>query len=747
MRPMLWWVVALSLALGGCATQSTFDQGRALVEAGDVEAGLAKVQEAAKADPGSYKYQEYYVRQKDIALERYIALAGQARVEGQWDLAEATYRKMLALDPGNPRARAGLATLKADRRHRELLAQAKDLLAKGRLLAAHAKVSEVLFQDANDRQAQRLLRRIEERSVKEAIAAPQLSAALRKPVSIEFRDASLRQIFDVISQQTGLNFIFDRDVRPDLRATVSVRNTSLDDVLRFILVTNQLERKVLNPHTLLIYPNTAAKNREYQDLIVKSFYLTNADVKQTAAMIKTMVKTKDMYVDDKLNLLVIRDTPAAVRMAERLIADQDLAEPEVVLDLEVLEVGTNVLNNLGIQYPDQFAYSVVGKANTPGTVTLPEWLNRGSGLVQLTVTNPFLILNLQNQVGLTNLLANPQIRVKNHEDARIHIGDKVPVITTTTTATGFAAESVQYLDVGLKLDVKPTIYLDDEVGMKVGLEVSNIVREVQTSTGTLTYQLGTRTASTTLRLKDGETQMLAGLISDQDSKSINQIPGIGNIPILGRLFGNHQDTNDKTEIVLLITPHIVRTLARPSVGFEEFPSGTEDAAGAAPLRLESEPPTGAKVSTLSGGPSEASSIGSSGRVTLSAPANVAPGKEFTIGVNLDFTTKLRGGLLDLSFDATNLHFVRAEPGPLIKALPTQVSLRANAPQGSGRLSLKFAAKSAISGSGELARIVFRAADAASGTPTVRLEAVSVTDPSGRLLSGKPPAPLALSLAR
>lgn len=577
--------LAVLLLATGCAHDPGFSEGQSLIEAGNFEAGLAKIAQAAKHDPSNRKYQVYYYRERDIALHDDLAAAEQARAQGDWDAAEVLYRKMLALDPADPRAKAGIASLAVARRHREMLSQAAALLKKGDLPEARDKVREVLVEDGSNRDAQRLERRIEERAMLERATQPHLAAALRKTVSLEFRDASLRQVLDVLSRRAGLKFILDRDVRPGLTTNISVSDTPLDQALGFILATNQLRQKVLNSHTLLIYPNTRAKKREYGDTIVKSFYLVNSDAKETAGMIKALVKTKDMFVDEKRNLLIIRDTPAAVRMAERLVANQDLAEPEVMLELEVMEVGTNVLKNLGIQYPDMINYSLVGAGGTPGTVTLPEWLNRSAGLVRMTVSDPFLALKLQDQIGRTNLLANPRIRVKNKQHAKIHIGDRVPVITTTTTSTGFASESVNYLDVGLKLDVEPTVYLDDDVGINIKLEVSSIVRQIQSSTGTLTYQIGTRTASTVLRLHDGETQVLAGLISDEDRRNINQIPGIGDIPILGRLFGSHSDTKNKTEVVLLITPHVVRSLARPPLRFEEFPGGTDASIGAPPLVL------------------------------------------------------------------------------------------------------------------------------------------------------------------
>jgi general secretion pathway protein D len=577
------------LIANGCATPNpAFMEGRSLIESGNIEQGLSRVEDATRAEPANQEYRAYYYRQRDLAIQRYLALAETARGSNALDAAEQAYKQALALDPANARAAAGMESLQLERRHRALLKEGEELLKQGNVDAAHAKAREILAENSAQRDAQALLRRIEQATMKNASATPQLGAALRKPITLEFRDAPLRSVFELISKHTGLNFIFDRDVKPDVRATVFVKNTTIEDVIRFVLVTNQLDHKVLNETTLLIYPNTPNKARDYKELVVKSFYLANADVKHTANMIKSLVKTKDIYVDEKLNLLVIRDTPEAIRIAERLVANQDLAEPEVMLEVEVLEVGTTLLSELGIRWPDQISASLVGAAGTPGTITLPEWQNRNSSLVRLSVTDPFLIVNLKNQNGRTNILANPRIRVKNREKAKVHIGDKVPVITTTATGTGFVSESVNYLDVGLKLEVEPNVFLEDEVGIKVGLEVSNIVREITSKSGTLTYQVGTRNAATTLRLRDGETQVLAGLISDEDRRNAAKVPLLGDLPVIGRLFTNNNDTANKTEIVLLITPRVVRNLRRPGLHLEEFPSGTEGAVGQAPIGL----PTG-----------------------------------------------------------------------------------------------------------------------------------------------------------
>ena len=746
-------LIALSialLALAGCAAQRAFDEGRELIDAGKIPEGLAKIDEAYRLDPRNQSYREQYIKQRDFAVQRYLALADKARVSNLFDEAQAAYQQALVLDSANPRATAGLESLRIERRHRALLAEADESFRKGDDANAYAKVKAVLSENSSNREAQLLLRRLEEKSFRAASVAPRLGASLKKSITLEFRDTPLRTVFEMISKNSGLNFLFDREVRPDLRTTLFVRNTSIEDVIRFILVTNQLERKVLNENTLLVYPNTPAKAKDYQELMMRSFYLANADVKQMANMVKALVKTKDMYVDEKLNVLVIRDTPEAVRVVERLIANQDLAEPEVMLEVEVLEVATSLLTQLGIRWPTQASASVVG-AGGAGTLTLPELRSRSASMVRLSVTDPLIIASLQEQVGKSNLLANPRIRVKNREKAKIHIGDKVPVITSTTTATGVISESVNYLDVGLKLDVEPSVFLEDDVGIKVGLEVSSIAQQIRSASGTVTYQIGTRNANTVLRLKDGETQVLAGLINDEDRRVADSVPGIGDLPVVGRLFSSHNNTQTKTEVVLLITPRILRNIARPELRFEEFPSGTEAVIGAPPLVLQSLSPTEAGVPPAPAvEPKQGDAVPVSPsakspplKVALQAPAQLALGQEFTILLTIEAAAGLKNGNFDIAYDPSRLKFVRAEPGKLLEASP-DAGFRANSPEGMGRLSLSISGTASIQGSGELARLTFQAMGA-PGTPAMRLEAVSLTDSAGKVLSAQIPPPLSLLL--
>jgi general secretion pathway protein D len=582
------------MTLSGCATPHAFIEGQRMVESGNVEGGLTQIEQELAKDPENTEMRNYYLRHKAVAVQRYLAAADNALAQGILDQAEAGYQHALRLDPSNARAREGAVRVENEKNAAARVAEAQALLKAEDLDAAYAKAKEILADNPQQRQAKAIARAVEEKRHRADKGSPQLNAAMSKAITLEFRDAPLRQVFELISRNTGLNFVFDREVPADARATVFVRNTPIDEIIRFVLVTNQLERRVLNANTLLIYPNTPPKQQAYRDLLVRSFYLTNTEAKHTANLIRQVVKTRDLFIDEKLNLVVMRDTPEAVRIAEKLVANQDIAEAEVMLDVQVLEVGYNRLQQLGIQLPGALGVGVVGAAGVPGQLTGTEAKNLNSGLFRITVPDPLVSLQARQQNGRTNVLANPRIRVKNKEKARIHIGDKVPVITTTAGATGFVSESINYLDVGLKLEVEPLVHLDDEVGIKVGLEVSNIANQVRTGSGTVAYQLGTRNAATTLRLKDGETQVLAGLISDEDRRTAVGTPGVSSLPVLGRLFSVNDDVVNKTEVVLLITPRVVRNVERPGVKLEEFSSGTEAEVGGAPLAL---PPSAAVPGT------------------------------------------------------------------------------------------------------------------------------------------------------
>lgn len=579
--------LACVLSLSGCAAERAFNKGKDMLEDGKTEAGLHQVEEAARIAPKNKEYRIYLARQREASINVLLGQAEQAHRTGQLDAADAAFRRVLALDVENRRAQAGLDAVAMDRKHRVLLADAQTLLVQGNSAAATEKLDAVLAENPRSADARALKGRLDAQTEKKRSALPALQSVFKKPITLEFRNTDLKAIFEVISRSAGINFIFDKDVRQDLVASIFVKNTRIESAIDFLLMTNQLAKKVLNENTLLVYPNIPAKTRDYQDLRAKTFYLANMDAKQALNIVKTIVKTRDVVIDEKLNTLVMRDTPEAILLAEKVLGSQDLAESEVLLEVEVLEVSRSRLTDIGINPPTEATFRTLGADGAPST-TLADLKNLNSGLIGVSSLSASVRAKMDN--GDTNLLANPRIRVKNREKAKVHIGERVPIITTTVTSAGttsFLPETVNYLDVGIKFEVEPLISLNNEVTIKVSLEVSSLGQKSVTKSGSEVYRVGTRNASTTLALRDGETQALAGLISDEERKTVSGIPGFGQIPAVGRLFASKSNSTEKTEIVLLITPHVVRNLDRTALADSDFAAGTDSSAGSAPMSLQS----------------------------------------------------------------------------------------------------------------------------------------------------------------
>ncbi|MBB5607491.1 MULTISPECIES: general secretion pathway protein GspD [unclassified Janthinobacterium] len=565
--------------LAACASNSAYDQGQAMLGAGRTEQGLALLEQAAQAEPTNAKYRIAATNGKMRALNNLNGRADALRQQGLLPEAQTLYRQALAIDASNDVALRGLDGVVQDERHRKQVAEAESVYKRGgeaNLAQAQETLRQVLQERPSQRAALSLQSRISDEQARNRPAGGKLAAAYRKPVTLEFRDAPLRSVFDFISKVSGLNFVFDKEVDPGLRATISVRDTSIEEAIAMLLGANQLEQSVTSDKSITIYPNTPQKVKDYQQLVVRTFFLANADVKTVAYSIKTLLKARDIVTDERLGIIMLRDTPEMVRMAERIINVQDLADPEVMLEVEVLEVKRTRLMELGVRWPDQANLTLAGIGNGLGGLKVSDLRHINGDNINLGVGG--VTLNANKTDSDSNILANPRIRVRNKEKAKILIGDRVPVITVTTN-NGVSSDSVNYLDVGLKLDVEPNVYLDDEVAIKVNLEVSNVVKEVISKTGTQAYQIGTRSASTVLRLRDGETQVLAGLISDEDRGTANKVPGVGELPVLNRLFGSQKDDAMRSEIVLSITPRLLRSIRRPDLTTAEFNSGTETAVG------------------------------------------------------------------------------------------------------------------------------------------------------------------------
>jgi general secretion pathway protein D len=708
--------------LCGCGTQQLHRDGLDAASTGNFEEGIAKLEQAAQSNPDNIVYRADLKTERDRAVQQLIGAADNARASGQLEEAEAMYRRVLTIEQRNGRALRGLQAVEADRMHAAQIVKAQQQFDAGQIDNAKALVRDVLAEDPGSAAATALMTRIDA-ALGPVNVTPHLRTDGDQPVTLQFRDANTDMVFEVLSRQTGINFIFDKDVRPS-KTTIFVQRVPIEQAINLILGQNQLARQILSENMVLIYPNTPAKQLEYQDQVVRTFYLTNAEPKAFSDVLKTMLNVKTLIVDERANAVVVRDTPEVIRMAERLMTSLDLPESEVMMEVEVLEITRTKLAELGIQYPGSVAVSPTALAGDP--LVAADLRDQDSSTLQ--ISNFPITLNFRKEVGDSNILASPRIRARNHEKASVLIGQRVPVITNSVTPTSTGAAvvtgSVQYVDVGLTLKVEPTIYLDGDVAMKVDLEVSNIIREVPGPQGSLAYQIGTRNASTILRLKDGETQILAGLIQDSERDTSSRLPGLGDIPILGRLFGSHKKDKEKTEIILSITPRVVRAQGRPSSDSIEFRFGTESnlntAAAAIPVSAggtrantasRSFGGTGAQrdAATAADGnaPADRNAAPPPARLSLTweGPGQVSVGQEFDLTLNVAGGTSLASLRSQLRYDPASLQLLSADLGSVAPA----GSSAPNVDERAGRTQLEFAsADTPVAGSGSVAVLHFKA---------------------------------------
>ncbi|MDP1657767.1 MAG: secretin N-terminal domain-containing protein, partial [Methylotenera sp.] len=317
--------------------------------------------------------------------------AEQARSKGLYEEANNLYDRVLDFLPDNPSAIYGKA--KVDRELAQLtkLTEASELIENNKIEEAKDAVHVVLLENPQHPEALKLKQQINNKLPPSNSKPPQLKVQFDKPVTLELRDVNIKVAFEALSRATGINFILDKDIKPETKATIFVKKARIEDAIELVLSSNGLQKKVLSENTVLVFPGTQQKLKDYQDLMIRSFYLSNTTAKQVAALIKSMLKTKDVFVDERLNMIVMRDTPEVIRIAEKLVAANDLADPEVMLEIEVLEVSRSRLQELGVEYPNRIAVNSLIPITTVTSAT---------GVVASSTVNTSTQLTLE---GLLNL--------------------------------------------------------------------------------------------------------------------------------------------------------------------------------------------------------------------------------------------------------------------------------------------------------------------------------------------------------
>jgi general secretion pathway protein D len=537
-----------------------------------------------------------------------------AELGGDYDRAVIEYTRALQEHPYDGAARAGL--------ERSRLRAALEHFARGRRFHDSGRLNEALVElelaaelnptdpnvsnllssvrtDIETRaagvQGKTALQTLIERSRNLQPPGLELPSDVRLPTSLTFRDASARDIYTALARFANLNIVFDPQFRDQL-VTIDLRNASVADALESLSTATRNFYRVTAQRTVTIIPDTPAKRTEYEDEIVRTFYLSNADVKETLDLLRIVIDNRRLAPITATNALSIKDTPERVAAAARLIAAIDKARPEVVIDVELLEIDRTRLVQYGLQFASPGSPGIDGAVSiNRENLTLEDVTNLTQSGVFLTNV-PALFYRLLKTDTNTRVLANPQLRASEGMTASARFGERVPVPVTVFSpiATGGIAQqpitSFNYENIGVNIDIAPRTHHDAEVSLALKVLVSSITG---TGFGGLPT-FGNREINTVIRLRDGETNLLAGLIRDDERRVADGIAGLSDLPIVGRIFGNNRRETLETDIVLTLTPHIVRVLQLSEDDLRPFRVGRgAGGTGVIDLPISVEPPPAA----------------------------------------------------------------------------------------------------------------------------------------------------------
>jgi len=522
---------------------------------------------------------------------RKTAHAGEEAVADQnWDRAVYHYLQALTEDPSNIEYRMQLsrARQKAAQQH---FGKGVMLRGMGQLYSARDEFEMATQLNPSDQYAQQTLDEIQKdievtegpggmadleamkAKAREAkVRPPVLDPTSKEPITLRFpQPKPVQEIYKALGKAYGFNVLFDPKLKDD-KLSVELNDVNAERALEIVLQAAGHFYKVLDSHSIIIAEDTPQNRRDYEDLVIKTFFLSNAEVKDVDKLLRALIEARRLSTNEQLNSITLRDTADKVAIAEKLIEVNDKAKAEVVVDVQLLLVSTTNNQNLGMQlssYSFTFAADTASIMEAAGVAgdhgnSLPLNLLDHIGAANTFVNIPNVIINLMKSSSRAEVLANPQLRVTEGEKAKLHIGDKYPIPVTafnsgnTIGGNVVPITSFQYQDIGIKIDVEPRVHHNREVTLKLKVEVSNLAGEVEVGPGQNAVVIGTRNIDSVIRLKNGETSLLAGLFRNDTSQTDSKIPGLSSIPLIGRLFTNKNTSSKRTDLILTLTPHIVR---------------------------------------------------------------------------------------------------------------------------------------------------------------------------------------------
>jgi general secretion pathway protein D len=529
-------VLATALASGGCAAERAYRQAQDHEQRRHWDLAVMAYQKAMSLDPVNKKYEAALFRSRMQAAQTHLTRGRLHRSAGQLDLAMVELEQSAALDPTNDVAIQELKRVVGE-------------IEERRVDAAGGSPTEKAKKKARGRRA----------------APPMLNPSSDKPIDVTFPpDTPIKKIYQALCAASGINVIFDPQLKDD-KFTIDLRSLSFQKALETTMRQAGHFYKVIDEKTILVAQDTQQNRKEYEDQVVRTFFLSNGDVKDVSTMVRSLLDLRRMGTITQLNAIVIRDTADKVAVAERLIEVNDKAKAEVVLDVELLQLSSTKLLELGAtlsayQKGEPVTTGSLSGGTSTTAPTLPWKDLLKLSLSDFNFTIPSILVNFIKTNTEAELLARPQLRIAEGEKAQLVIGNRVPIpVTQINTATGVGSSTIvpvtsfQYQDVGIKVDVEARVHHNREVSLKLTVEIS----EVLAGSGEQPT-IGTRTITSNIRLKDGETSFLAGLVRTKRSVGKTGVPFLSDIPLLGALFSTTNRQNERDDIFLTLTPHITR---------------------------------------------------------------------------------------------------------------------------------------------------------------------------------------------
>jgi general secretion pathway protein D len=557
-------VVAFTLFCISCAWKKDFRQGQEAFERKDWDQAVAYFLKAVGEKPDSVELRISLANALISASSHYLQKGKQFQEAEQLKPALIAFDKALEYNPENNEAR---------RRKHNLLKHLKELEKQQR------EKTEI--------------QQLKEKAAAEDLPVPQVEYK-EKPYSLKFARADLQQVFKALEKASGVSFIFDESFKSK-RIAVNLENVGFMEALEKIMLQTNLFYKVVDPHTVMIIPDTPAKRRDYEELVMRTMFISNGNPDEILKTVRALTGMKTAATDKDLNSITFKGTPAEVKMAERIARIHDKPKGEVFIDIEIIEVNRTRVREYGIelsQYSVTESYlpeTGTGTEAAASTIRLHRLGHTDASDYLLTL--PSINYKLLKTDRNSNIKARPQLRVVDGQKVEVRLGDKIPIPTTSFVPYNVGAPnqqpitSYQLQDVGINIELKPQIHHDGLISLEMKFELTFITNP---GTERIPPTIGNRSVTTLIKLRDNETSILAGLLRDTERKSLRGFPFLSQVPILKEIFSGNTNEIEQTDIILTLTPRIIRFPEIDESDLELLWVGTQAKPGLkpAPVQLE-----------------------------------------------------------------------------------------------------------------------------------------------------------------